>query len=205
MYDTKKIAAIKNWLGAGTINIFGRPFAGKDYQGHEFSQLLDGTLIGGGEILRGSVIPERIKDYVRSGQLIPSDDYAEIVLPFLKQDKLAGRPLILSSVGRWHGEEPGVIQALKQSGHPLRAVIYLNISNNESHVRWLGRQINNDRLNRHDDTEEILKTRFQEFQDKTMPVIEYYKDLGMLIEIDGKKTRIEVTTDIINALEEMIA
>ena len=140
---------------------------------------------------------------MRSGKLIPSDDYVNIVLPYLSQQKLAEKPLLLSSVGRWHGEEDGVIKALDSSNHQLRAVIYLDISNEESHKRWMARAINNDRLDRRDDTEEILNIRFSEFTEKTLTVIDYFRNLDLLIVIDGKGVREEITNNIINALFEL--
>jgi adenylate kinase len=202
MNETKKIEFIRDWLGTGAINIFGRPFAGKDFQGKRLVQLLGGTLIGGGDILRNSSMPENVKTYMRTGKLIPTSDYVNIVLPYLNQTHLSDKPLFLSSVGRWHGEEDGVVKALDDSNHPLKAVIYLNISTNESHTRWLAREINNDRLNRHDDTEDILNIRFSEFQEKTLPVLNYYRNLGFLIEIDGNGPRDEITKYIIDALYE---
>jgi adenylate kinase len=195
MYDDK-------WLGSGTIDIFGRPFAGKDFQGRRLAQIFGGNLVGGGDILRRSSMPDDIKTYMKSGKLIPSDEYVNIVLPYLNQPHLSNKPLILSSVGRWHGEENGVIESVQKSGHPLKAVVYLDISNSESHDRWLAREINNDRSSRHDDTEEILNIRFTEFQEKTLPVIDYYRKFGALIEIDGKGARDEITKDIIDALYE---
>jgi len=206
MYDNKKIDAIKKWLGSGSINIFGRPLAGKDYQGRRLAEIFDGNLVGGGEILRSSTMTERINGYMRTrtGKLIPSDDYVAIVLPYLDQPQLANKPLILSSVGCWHGEEEDVIKAIQKSGHPLKAVIYLDISTDDSYSRWKAREINKDRGNRRDDSEEILKIRFAEFTEKTLPVIDYYRNQGILIEIDGKRTRDEVTNDIINALSEQM-
>jgi len=200
MYDNKKIEAIKKWLGTGSINIFGRPFSGKDFQGQRLALLFSGNLVGGGDILRRSTMPDHIKEYMRGGKLIPSDDYKNIVFPYLDQPKYVGMPLILSSVGRWHGEEEGVIESLEKTNHKLKAVIYLNISNIESHERWLAREINNDRSNRHDDTEEILNIRFAEFKEKTEPAIEYYREKGLLIELDGKGARDEITNNIINSL-----
>ena len=203
MYDQTQIDAIKKWLGNGSINIFGRPFAGKDYQAKRLIEIFGGNLVGGGEILRSSEIPEIAKQNMRSGKLIPSDDYVNIVLPFLTQSRLAGSPLFLSAVGRWQGEEEGVIKALEKSNHALKAVIYLDISDDDSYKRWQARETFNDRQNRHDDSIEILKTRFNEFQEKTIPVINYYRDMNILIEIDGRRNRDEVTQDIINALAKI--
>lgn len=204
MYDQKQIDKIKNWLGAGSINLFGRPLAGKDFQGQRMAELFDGNLVGGGEILRGSNIPDNIKQSMNNGQLITSNDYVNIVLPYLSQSRLVGKPLILSSIGRLHGEEESVIRTTETSGHPLKAVIYLDISTDNSRNRWQVRKINNDRDNRHDDSKEVLETRFAEFEDKTLPVLDYYRKKGLLIEIDGNHIRDAVTQDILDALSKQI-
>lgn len=201
MNNTEKIELIKKWLGSGTINIFGRPFAGKDFQGQRLAEFFGGKMISSGKILRDS----QAETTTRNGKLTPFKDFTRIVLPYLSQLHIGNVPLILSSVGRWHGEEEGVIKALNSSNHPLKAVIYMNISTNESHTRWLAREINNDRSNRQDDTEETLNIRFNEFSEKTIPVIEYYQKLGLLIEIDGKGPRDEITCAIIDALFEKIS
>jgi len=203
MNNSEKINKIKNWIGSGSINIFGRPFSGKDSQGIRLAKLLDGNLIGGGEILRNSVIPEYIKDYFRAGKLIPSDDYVNIVLPYLSKSSLSNKPLILSSVGRWHGEEDGVIKALNASQHSLKTVIYLDISNDDSRIRWQKREVLSDRQGREDDSENVLDTRFSEFDNKTIPVINYYHSLNKLIEIDGRPDRDNVTNEIIDALYKL--
>lgn len=200
MTDFEKIKNIRKWLGTGSINIFGRPFSGKDTQGKRLAEMFGGNLVGGGEILRNSDIPKHVQELIRAGKLAPSEDYRQIVLPYLKRNNLQGKPLILSSLGRWKGEEKSVIEILDETKHPLKAVIYLEISENESHKRWLARDINNDRNNRHDDTEEILEIRFKEYAEKTLPVLDYYSDINLLIKVDGSKTRDEVTDEIIEEL-----
>lgn len=199
MYDTAKIDWIKKWLGSGSINIFGRPFSGKDAQGSRLADTFDGNLVGSGDILRSSYAEKQ----TRTGILTPTKDFMSIVLPYLKRDEFQGKPLILSSVGRWHGEEDGVVQTVGESGHPLKAVIYLDLSDEESRKRWQAREINNDRNGRHDDTEEVLEIRLKEFKEKTMPVVDYYNKSGRLITVDGQQTRDEVADDIIAALYKM--
>lgn len=200
MENSEKVQAIQQWLGTGSLNIFGRPFAGKDTQGRRLAELFDGRLLGGGEILRGSVIPEHVRDIMHRGQLIPSEDYVRIVLPFLSQPSLAGRALILSSVGRWHGEEAGVIAATETAGHPLRAVIFLSLSEDMVRERWQALDTHDDRGGRHDDTAEVLETRLQEFTNKTVPVLESYREKGLLIEVDGSKAPDEVTSLVLETL-----
>ncbi len=196
----KEIQIIKEWLGAGSINIFGLPFAGKDTHGETLAEQLDGVVLGGGEVLRNSVIPDHVRTKMDAGELAPTDDYVQIVLPYLSREQLAGKPLILSSVGRWHGEEEGVIAAAKASGHELKAVILLQVSQEVALERWQHSQEHLTRGERADDQHHKLDMRFAEFQNKTQPVIEYYREMGLLIEIDGTPDIARVTQDIIDAL-----
>lgn len=200
MDNNIRVDIIKKWLGTGSINIFGRPFAGKDTQGRLLATSLEGNLLGGGEIMRGSTIPNHIRSAMRTGKLIPSKDYVNIVLPYLAQSEFANKPLILSSVGRWHGEEQGVMDATKATDHPMRAVIYLDLDEDAVRNRWQATRQHTDRGNRHDDTKEILEIRLAEFRDKTMPVIEYYRDRGILITIDAHSEPSHIYHAIIDAL-----
>jgi adenylate kinase len=200
MNTDSQITLIKNWLGTGSINIFGRPFAGKDTQGRILSEALQGTLLGGGDILRGGEMPDRIKAMMRTGKLIPTQDYIDIVLPYLMHESLQNTPLILSSVGRWHGEEAGVIEATATAGHALKAVIYLDLDEAIVVERWRKSHVLSDRGERHDDTEEVLQVRLDEYRNKTLPVIEHYRETGLLIEIDGAQTPEAVYQSILSAL-----
>lgn len=197
--EVTKIIQIKKWLGSGSINIFGLPFSGKDTHGKEIAAMLGAPLIGGGDILRSELVPQHVTDAINSGSLAPTDEYRQIVLPFLSQEKYNNIPLILSSVGRWIGEEKSVLAAAKDAGHPIMYVILLNISNDVVWDRW-----KDNKRQRHDDNaEHILEKRFSEFEEKTLPVIENYRKMGLLLEIDGIPDKEKVTEDIINRLYEV--
>lgn len=194
------IETIKTWLGTGAINIFGLPFSGKDTHSNRLANLFDAPILGGGDILRNSDIPERVRDIMNSGVLIPTEDYISIVTPYLASAEYLGKPLILSSVGRWKGEEAGILSAAEAAGHPIKAVIYLLLDEPTAHQRFLKSLEDKDRDNRHDDSAEILAVRFDEFRNKTLPVIDHYRNLGLLTEIDGIPPKDEVTTAILQAL-----
>ncbi|HEY1085674.1 MAG TPA: nucleoside monophosphate kinase [Candidatus Saccharimonadales bacterium] len=193
------IELIKTWLGTGAINVFGRPFAGKDTVCARLGEDLDGVVLGGGDILRNSVIPPHVKEIIDSGALAPTDDYIDIVLPYLSKAEFADKSLILSSVGRWIGEEQGVLQAAEKSGHGIKAVIYLDISNDVARER-LNNAHTTDRESRADDTLATLEKRFNEFEEKTLPVIHEYEKLGLLVRIDGSAPHHDVYTAVISAL-----
>ena len=176
-----KINEIGECLGSGTMNVFGPQWAGKDTNLEPFSKIYNVPIIGGGDILRNSEIPAHIKVIMESGELIPSEDYKEIVLPYLGQPAFEGKPLLLSSVGRMIGEEQGVLQATEAAGHPTTLAVQFNITREESFRRFEtspGR-------NRADDTAEALTTRLDFYEKYTLPTMDVYEDLGLLIKVDA--------------------
>jgi adenylate kinase len=198
--QSSQIVTIKPWLAAGSIDLFGYPFAGKDTHGNDLATLFDAPLLGGGQILRNPTMSQRIKDLMSTGQLLPTKDYLEIVLPYLSKAEFSGRPLILSSVGRWHGEEAGVLEATAEAQHPLRAVIFLDINEEEVWRRWKSDDATLNRGVRNDDAEDKLVVRLSEFRSKTLPVVNFYREQGLLIEVDGMPAPSIVLRDIINKL-----
>lgn len=199
---TDQTELIRQWLGSGSINFFGLPFAGKDSQANRLKTRFGGSVLGGGDILRNSVIPAEIEAIMHTGELIPTQDYIDIVLPYLSKSEFTGQPLFLSSVGRWKGEEQGVIEALNDSHHPLKAVIYLPLDEAIVFERLHLKENATTRGSRADDDEEKLKKRVEEFKNKTLPVIEFYRNQGLLIEVDATLSKDEVEQRILAALAE---
>lgn len=191
------IDQIKKWLRNGAINIFGMPFSGKDTQGKRLADTLGATFLSSGHILRES---QRVASSIDRGQLAPTNDFIDIVLPQFAKSKYKDKPFVLSSVGRWHGEEEAVMSALEQAKHSLKAVIFLNIPESEIITRYNHSLELNDRGGRKDDAQDVIKKRIDEFNQKTRSVINFYNSKGLLITIDGAADRQKVTEDIINKL-----
>ena len=200
--DTK-IQTIKQWLETGSINIFGLPFAGKDTQGKIFAELFDGILISGGDILRKSDNQE-LQTIMAEGKIIPSKLWEQVVVPYFKKDELNNKPLILSEVGRLMGEQLVIEKATEESGHPQKAVILLELDDSEIWNRFDASRLANDRGDRADDNKAVLQTRLDNYHQKVMPVLNYYDNKGLLIRIDGSKSKEEVTNQIIDNLYQKI-
>jgi adenylate kinase len=197
----RKVEEIGEWLGAGSINIFGKPFGGKDTQAKKLHQRLGGAILGGGVILRNSQIPADLKERMDRGELIPSDRFKEIVMPYLSSEEFAGKPLILSSVGRVSGEEQGVVEAMEASGHPTLAVPHLEISDEESFRRLKSQSSRG----RDDDTPESLALRLEEYRNKTVPVLKNYESMGLLVPVDAAHSQGPVFEAMVHALHEHIS
>jgi len=191
---------IKEWLGSGSINIFGLPFAGKDTHGRKLAELFDASLLSSGEVFRNSELEPEVKATLDAGLLPASDVFFNIFTPYLSKPEFANKPLILSSVGRWIGEEKGIIQAADSAGHPIKAVIYLHLDEEMVHRRYEASREIGDRGDRADDEAHKLETRISEFNAKTLPVIEEYRKLGLLIEVNSDATKSEVLESILARL-----
>ena len=196
----EKLATIKAWLGTGSINILGLPMSGKDTQGIKLAETLGAKFLSSGIIIRAMEAESKQK-YSADGSLIPTNLFYEWVLPYFERRDLFHVPLILSSIGRWYGEEDQVMSVAAGAGHEIKAVILLDISEVDVEKRYNESKILNDRGERQDDKDiETFRNRLNEFRTKTMPVIQHYKSLDLLIEVNGDQNREAVFNEIVEKL-----
>ena len=196
----EKIATIKEWLGTGSINFFGLPMSGKDTQGIRLAKAIGAKFLSSGIIIRAKEAEVR-KGYSDHGELIPTDVFYEWVLPYFSRSDIAKFPLILSSVGRWSGEEDTVMETARKAGHEIKAVVLLNISEADVEGRFEAAKAIGDRGERKDDkTIETFRTRLMEFRTKTLPVLQHYRDIGLLVNVNGDQPREDVYEEIVNKL-----
>ncbi len=200
MDEATKIQNIKEWLGTGSINIFGLPMSGKDTQGIKLAEILGAKFLSSGMIIRAMEQETRQK-LSDKGNLIPTNIFYEWVLPYFSRRDLFEYPLVLSSIGRWSGEEGEVMSVAAGAGHEIKAAIILNISEADVENRFNAAKALGDRGDRADDKDlPTFHNRLQEFRTKTLPVIQHYKDLGLLIEINGDQSREAVFNEMIDKL-----
>ena len=198
--QTDKFAKIKEWLGTGSINIFGLPMSGKDTQGVKLAEALGAKFLSSGMIVR-AMEAETKQNLSEGGDLIPTNVFYEWVLPYFERRDLFDSPLILSSVGRWDGEENQVMSVAAGAGHEIKAVIILNISEADVEQRFEASKIIQDRGDRKDDKDlTTFRARIKEFREKTIPVLQHYRTLGLLIEVNGNQTRNQVFNEIVSKL-----
>ena len=195
-----KISVIKSWLGTGSINVFGLPMSGKDTQGLRLAKALGAKFLSSGIIIR-AMEEETAQNFTGDGTLLPTNLFYEWVLPYLERRDLFEYPLILSSVGRWHGEENAVMSAAASAGHEIKAVIFLDLSESAVKDRFEAAKTLQDRGDRKDDKDaNTFANRLAEFRTKTLPVIEHYDELELLVKINGDQSREAVYAEIVEKL-----
>ncbi len=118
-------------------------------------------------------------------------------MPLIGKLAIPGRPFLLSAVGRMHGEEPAILAATKEAGHELRAVIHLEITEDEAFRRMQACERDRD-----DDTPAGLRKRLDEFNAQTVPVLETYDSMGLLIPVDAMPAEGVVFDSMVQLLYE---
>lgn len=196
----QKILYIKQWIGTGSINVFGLPMSGKDTVGMKLAEMIGGKFLSSGLIIRAN---EELTNqhFTDKGDLAPTDVFLDWVLPYFDKPELSQVPLVLSSIGRWGGEEDAVMEKAQSSGHPIKAAVILNVSEADVMNRWETVATLRDRGARYDDEKpEVFQHRIEEFRTKTAPVLLHYRALGLLVEVRADMERDAVFAELINKL-----
>lgn len=136
-----------------------------------------------------------------------------------------GQGIVFDGVPRTMDQASYIEESLHEFGRQLDRVIFINIPKEESvrriSKRWtcetckisliMGKdiQIGKDKcpkcdgkiVQRIDDTLEGIEKRLEVFNAETMPVIKYYQEMDLMVEIDGKQDMDQVFGDIIKNIE----
>jgi len=196
----QQLKDIKAWLGIGSVNIFGLPMSGKDTVGVRLAESLGAKFLSSGMIIR-AMEEEKGINLSGQGNLIPSNTFYEWILPYFEREDLWNYPLILSSIGRWAGEEDEVMAVARSSGHTIRAVIELRLSEQDVVERWEAAKLLGDRGLRPDDANpDIFRKRLEEYRNKTLPVLKHYQELGLLVSVPANLSRDQVFAKVVEAL-----
>jgi len=88
---------------------------------------------------------------------------------------------------------PRNIEQARGFNFKLDKVLYINVTDEESKKRLLKRR-------RKDDNLSVIKKRLEVYCTETKPVLDFYKEKGILLEIDGEREIKEIHQDILEKL-----
>ena len=187
------------------------PAAGKGTLSNLLQVNYDYDHISTGDMLREEIALEselglRVKNIIESGQLVDDETITELLKN--KLSKLTGKPFVLDGFPRTLNQAKS-LKILFEELNIDYCVISLEIDEQTAMERSLGRltcscgrsyNMYNDALKpkvenvcddcgntlvkRNDDNEESFKVRFKTFLDNTAPIVDFYKELNKLYEIN---------------------
>jgi adenylate kinase len=165
------------------IFIYGPPGAGKGTQSDILAKRLKAVHLSSGEIMRRSG-DQALVDRLAHGLYAKSEDflkYAEKAIREIPEDTM----IILDGVARMLPETKWLNELLPSLGRAIECVLYLDVHKEEAVSRNLKR-------GRADDDASLQDRRWHLFHTEMLPVVNYYKDKGLLKEVDGVGTIEEV-------------
>ncbi len=183
------------------VLLIGPPGSGKGTQGERLAERLGVEHIAAGDLLRAEVtagtdLGRQVADLLQRGDLVPDPTIIELVLPRVVAAAHSGGYLL-------DGFPRSVEQAVEarkladQAGAGPDAVIYLDVPREELMRRILRRA---QEQGRSDDNEHTVENRLQVFDEATRPLVDYYRERGLLHVIDAAREADTVTTAILDSL-----
>lgn len=180
----------------------GPPGAGKGTQAKFIADRFGIPAISTGDIFRANVsegtpLGVEAKRYMDAGEYVPDEVTNRMVRNRIDEPDaepgflLDGYPRTLAQVEELDG-------MIRHTGHSLDAVVVLTVDQEEVVGRLLQRAQTEGRA---DDTADVIRRRQEIYGEETAPLIEVYRDRGLLVEVDGLGEVGEVTQRILGALD----
>lgn len=168
------------------LALFGPPGAGKGTQSEFLLKKYNLFYISTGDLLRkemalGTKLGREAADIIASGGLVPDEVIVQII-----EQTITGHPDANGFL--FDGFPRTTVQAYILEGLMLKlntsltGLISLSVPEEESVSRLLKRGKTSGRS---DDNEAVIRNRLHEYAEKTLPVMRFYRDRGIVQEVDG--------------------
>ena len=212
--------------------LFGAPGVGKGTQAVELANKFNLTHISTGEIFREiiashSELGELANSYISKGNLVPDDVTVGIVKERLAQEDCKNG-FILDGFPRTLPQAECLDNICLELNINIDYVIDIEVDEDELIKRLSGRRVckscgasyhidlnpskvenvcdkcNGELYTRKDDHKESVAVRLMTYKSSTMPLINFYKAKGLLVEINGQQEINEVLNEIVEKIGEKL-
>lgn len=212
--------------------LFGAPGAGKGTQAVELAKRFNLIHISTGEIFRDAIaehseMGEIANSYISKGNLVPDDITVKIVKERLAQEDCKNG-FILDGFPRTLPQAECLDQICLELNISIDHVIDIEVNEDELIRRLSGRRVckscgasyhidfnpskvenvcdkcNGELYTRKDDEKESVAVRLKTYKSSTMPLINYYVNKGILVEINGQQEINDVLNEIVEKIGEKL-
>ncbi|HHT01325.1 MAG TPA: adenylate kinase [Firmicutes bacterium] len=210
------------------ITLMGPPGAGKGTQAKRLAQKAGVPHISTGDMFRaalaaGTELGLRAQEYMHSGRLVPDEVVVGIVRDRLAEEDCQ-QGFVLDGFPRTSAQAESLQEVLADLGMKLEAAVNLNVPTEELVERMTGRLVcrscganfhrrfhqptvpgkcdacGGELYQRQDDQEETVRERLQVYERQTAPLLDFFEQQGLLVNVDGRGSMQEVTAAILKAL-----
>ncbi|HZD10258.1 MAG TPA: adenylate kinase [Candidatus Binatia bacterium] len=211
------------------VVLMGGPGAGKGTQARKLEKELGLPQISTGDLFRENLKQETelgtlARKYMDAGELVPDEVTVGMVRERLKRpDTESGA--IFDGFPRTIAQADALEALLAEKGDRVNVVPYIHVDQDLLLKRLAGRwtcpvcgRVYHELFNppktpgicdvdgaklyqREDDTIETQRRRIEVYFEQTTPLLDYYRDTGLLVEIDGEQPIEDVYRDLTEAIE----
>lgn len=208
----------------------GGPGAGKGTQAKRLEKALGIPQVATGDLFRehlknNTELGILARKYMDRGELVPDEVTIAMVRDWLEHHA-DGRGAILDGFPRTCAQAEALDELLAEEGEVIDVVLYIHVRREVLLQRLAGRwtcpicgrvyhslfnppqepgicDVDGGKLfQRDDDTEETQRRRIEVYFEQTAPVLDFYRDEGLLVEIDGEQSIEEVSAVLVEAIED---
>lgn len=186
--------------------IFGAPGSGKGTQSAKIADHYHFAHISTGDIFRNEIknqtpLGKRVKEVIDSGHLVSDELLMEIIENAVQK---AGNPdgFIFDGFPRTLRQARDMDAMLHRHKECVSLVLALDVNREEIIARLLNRAQEQGRV---DDTEEVIRKRLEVYQNQTSPLIDFYKNQGKFVSINGVGTLEGIFAEICHTIDPHLA
>lgn len=209
--------------------IMGPPGSGKGTQSSSLVEKYDIPHISTGDILRDNIardteLGKEAKSYMDAGELVPDELVDSLVKDRLSQEDIK-KGFLLDGYPRNVSQAKALDKALSELDMKLDKVINLNANKDTLIERIVGRRIcsecgatyhikfnkpevegicdidSKELVQRKDDTEGTVNNRIDVYERETQPLVDYYNEEGLLVDIDTEQDISDIFNSIVEAIK----
>jgi adenylate kinase len=214
------------------VVLLGPPGAGKGTQAQIVAQELNLAHVSSGDLFRENLkaqteLGQLAKKYMDRGELVPDDVTIAMVKDRLEQED-AAQGALLDGFPRTPPQAEALKKMLAEMNASVDIVPYISVPAEVLVERLSGRwtcraagHVYHEKYNppkqpgvcdidgselyqRDDDKAETVQNRIRVYMEQTSPLIEYYRQAGLLVEIDGTQAIEQVSQDLLTAVKQAI-
>ena len=188
------------------IVIFGKPGSGKGTQANFLKEKYSLYHISTGDLFRKNISNKtnlgiEAKSYLDNGDLVPDS----VTIKMLENEVLQNKKVkgyIFDGFPRTLEQAKSLDTFLNSINLKINATIALDVDENELITRLLDR---GKTTNRSDDQDlEKIQNRFNEYNNKTSILIDFYDKQGKFYSVDGKGSVDDITIRLFDLVESLI-